>query len=59
MANYSMWLLEYAHIPTQAMSVFMAGQHNQGIRLMPFSYLVLKGEGPRRHDRRWHAPGPG
>ncbi len=45
MANYSMWLLEYAHIPTQAMSVFMAGQHNQGMRLMPFSYLVLKGEG--------------
>ena len=45
MANYSMWLLEYAHIPTQAMSVFLAGQHNQGIHLMPFSYLVLKGEG--------------
>ena len=45
MANYSMWLLEYAHIPTQAMSVFLAGHHNEGFRLMPFSYLVLKGEG--------------
>lgn len=45
MPNYSMWLLEYAHIPNQAMSVFFAGQHNQGTRLMPFSYLVLKGEG--------------
>jgi N-acyl homoserine lactone hydrolase len=45
MANYSVWLLEYAHIPTQAMSVFLAGHHNEGFRLMPFSYLVLKGEG--------------
>jgi N-acyl homoserine lactone hydrolase len=45
MASYSMWLLEYAHIPTQAMSVFLAGWHNQGVHLMPFSYLVLKGEG--------------
>jgi N-acyl homoserine lactone hydrolase len=45
MTNYSIWLLEYAHIPNQAMSVFLAGHHNQGVRLMPFSYLVLKGEG--------------
>jgi N-acyl homoserine lactone hydrolase len=45
LASYSMWLLEYAHIPTQAVSVVLAGQHNKGIRLMPFSYLVLKGEG--------------
>jgi glyoxylase-like metal-dependent hydrolase (beta-lactamase superfamily II) len=45
MANYSMWLLEYSHIPTQAMSVFLAGHHNEGKRLMPFSYLALKGEG--------------
>ncbi|MGD0005962.1 MAG: N-acyl homoserine lactonase family protein [Anaerolineaceae bacterium] len=45
MASYSMWLLEYAHIPTQAVSVVLAGQHNKGTRLMPFSYLVLKGEG--------------
>jgi len=45
MANYSIWLLEYGHIPNQAMSVFLAGQHNQGVHLMPFSYLVLKGEG--------------
>ncbi len=45
MANYSMWLLEYSHIPTQAMSVFLAGQHNKGTHLMPFSYMLLKGEG--------------
>jgi N-acyl homoserine lactone hydrolase len=45
MASYSIWLLEYAHIPNQAVSVVLAGQHNKGVRLMPFSYLVLKGEG--------------
>lgn len=45
MPSYSMWLLEYSHIPTQAVSVVLAGQHNKGVRLMPFSYLVLKGEG--------------
>jgi N-acyl homoserine lactone hydrolase len=45
MAGYSIWLLEYAHIPTQAVSVVFAGQHNKGVRLMPFSYLILKGEG--------------
>ena len=45
MANYSIWLLEYGHIPTAPVSVVLAGQHNQGVRLMPFSYLVLKGEG--------------
>ena len=45
MANYSIWLMEYGHIPTAPVSVVLAGQHNQGVRLMPFSYLVLKGEG--------------
>ena len=45
MANYSMWLMEYACIPTAPVSVVLAGQHNQGVRQMPFSYLVIKGEG--------------
>ena len=37
MANYSIWLMEYSHIPTAPVSVVLAGQHNQGVRLMPFS----------------------
>jgi N-acyl homoserine lactone hydrolase len=45
MGNYSMWVLEYTHIPNQAVSVVFAGQHNKGFLLMPFSYLVIKGEG--------------
>jgi len=44
MADYSMWLLEYAHVPTQPISSVMYGQHNQGVRLLAFSYMVLKGE---------------
>lgn len=45
MADYSMWLLEYAHVPTQPISSVMYGQHNQGVRELVFAYMVLKGEG--------------
>src|SRR5450759_2641511 len=45
MANYSMWVLEYAHVPTQAIGSVLAGQYNQGVRLLAFGYMVLKGEG--------------
>jgi N-acyl homoserine lactone hydrolase len=45
MSSYSMWLMEYANIPTAPASIVLAGQHNQGVRKMAFSYLVIKGEG--------------
>jgi glyoxylase-like metal-dependent hydrolase (beta-lactamase superfamily II) len=45
MPNYSMWMIEYAHCPTQPVSSLLAGQHNQGETLLAFTYLVLKGEG--------------
>lgn len=45
MAAYSIWLLEYAHVPTQPISSVMAGMHNRGTRELVFTYVVLKGEG--------------
>lgn len=45
MANYSIWLLEYAHVPNQPISSVLNGQHNKGTRELAFSYIALKGEG--------------
>lgn len=45
MAVYSIWLLEYAHVLTQAISSVLAGQHNKGTRELAFSYIALRGEG--------------
>jgi N-acyl homoserine lactone hydrolase len=45
MANYSLWLLEYARIPAQPLSCMLLGQHNRGTRELPFSYLAVVGEG--------------
>lgn len=45
MANYSMWLLEYAYVPVQPISSVLAGQHNKGTRTLAFTYLAIKGEG--------------
>jgi N-acyl homoserine lactone hydrolase len=45
MADYSIWMLEYAHCPTQPVSSVLSGQHNRGEMLLTFTYLVLKGEG--------------
>ncbi|MEX2415033.1 MAG: N-acyl homoserine lactonase family protein [Paenibacillaceae bacterium] len=45
MAVYSIWLLEYAHVPTQPISSVLAGQHNKGTRELTFTYIALKGEG--------------
>jgi len=42
MAEYSLWLLEYAHCPTQPVSSIIYSLHNQGIRLLTFTYLVIK-----------------
>lgn len=45
MSTYSMWLLEYAHVPRQPISSLLAGQHNKGTRELSFTYIVLVGEG--------------
>ena len=37
-------MLEYAHCPTQAISSIIYSQHNQGERLLTFTYLVMKSE---------------
>jgi len=42
MTEYSIWMLEYAHCPTQPISSIIYTQHNQGERLLTFTYLVLK-----------------
>lgn len=45
MADYSMWLLEFAHGKTQAWSWMVAGEHNKGeVYNVPFYYVALKGE---------------
>lgn len=45
MANYSIWVMEYAHVLEQATSLFVYGAHNQGHRKMPYGYIVIKGRG--------------
>jgi glyoxylase-like metal-dependent hydrolase (beta-lactamase superfamily II) len=45
METYSMWLLEYAFCDTQPVSSVYYGRHNAGIMHLPFSFLVLKGNG--------------
>lgn len=44
MADYSIWMLEYAHCLTQPVSSIVYSQHNQGIRLLTFTYLVIKSQ---------------
>lgn len=45
MMDYSMWLLEYAYVPVQAISSVLAGQHNKGTRTLAFTYLAIRGKG--------------
>lgn len=42
---YSIWLLEYAHVPTQPYGSVLQGQHNRGFRELSFTYMLVKGEG--------------
>lgn len=44
MADYSIWMLEYANCPTQPISSIVYSQHNLGQRLLTFTYLVIKSE---------------
>ncbi len=44
MADYSIWMLEYAQCPTQPIGSLIYGQYNAGTRLLSFSYLVMKSD---------------
>jgi glyoxylase-like metal-dependent hydrolase (beta-lactamase superfamily II) len=43
MAEYSIWILEYAYIPEVAISSVVYGRHNQGTVKLPYGYVLLKG----------------
>jgi glyoxylase-like metal-dependent hydrolase (beta-lactamase superfamily II) len=45
MANYSIWVLEYAYVPNYHVSGIIYGYHNQGYRKLPYCYVLIKGEG--------------
>lgn len=42
---YSIWLLEYGHVPTQPIGSVLSGQHNKGYRELSFTYMLLQGNG--------------
>lgn len=45
MANYSIWVLEYAQAPNYPVSGVLYGAHNQGFIRLPYGYVVIKGNG--------------
>ena len=45
MANYSIWVLEYAYVPSYHVSGIVYGAHNQGYRKLPYCYVLIKGQG--------------
>ena len=45
MADYSIWVLEYCHIPNYHISSLVYGAHNQGYRKLPYCYTLIKGHG--------------
>jgi glyoxylase-like metal-dependent hydrolase (beta-lactamase superfamily II) len=45
MANYSIWVLEYAYIPNCPLSSLVYGRHNQGVVKLPYGYFLIKGQG--------------
>ena len=45
MDPYSIWLLEYGYCAKQPVSSLIYSKHNQGFRKIPFTFLVLKGNG--------------
>jgi glyoxylase-like metal-dependent hydrolase (beta-lactamase superfamily II) len=45
MPDYSLWLVEYARCDAQPVSSLVYSHHNQGLTSIPFSFLVIRGEG--------------
>jgi N-acyl homoserine lactone hydrolase len=45
MSTYSIWVLEFAHVPNYHLSGLIYGAHNQGHRKLPYCYILIKGQG--------------
>jgi N-acyl homoserine lactone hydrolase len=45
MSMYSIWVLEYSRIEKVPTSGQIYGAHNEGTRVVPFSYVLIKGQG--------------
>ncbi|HEX3984280.1 MAG TPA: N-acyl homoserine lactonase family protein [Acidisoma sp.] len=45
MANYSIWVLEYAYVQNYHLSGIVYGAHNEGYRKLPYCYVLIKGDG--------------
>lgn len=45
MADYSIWVLEYAAVEKFPFSVMMYGPQHQGTRKLPYAYALVKGKG--------------
>lgn len=45
MADYSIWIVEYAHVLEYPVSGVLYGRHNEGTLVLPYCYAVLEGEG--------------
>ena len=45
MADYSLWIVEYARVVEYPVSAVLYGRHNAGVLVLPYCYAVLKGEG--------------
>src|SRR5499427_5729551 len=43
--RYSIWVMEFAHVPQYHLSGLIYGAHNQGCRRLPYCYVVIKGQG--------------
>jgi len=44
-AEYSIWVLEYAAVEKFPLSVMLYGPQHQGTRKLPYAYVLLKGHG--------------
>ena len=45
MTLYSIWVMEFAHVPEYHLSGLIYGAHNRGYRRLPYCYVVIKGQG--------------
>lgn len=45
MKNYSIWVLEYSHVLEYHKSGLVYGAHNEGYVRLPYSYVLIKGNG--------------
>ena len=45
MSDYSIWLLQYGYCTTQPISSLVFGKHNAGTTTIPFTFMIVKGEG--------------